>query len=251
MAAPINSRGWWNCYFESQWEDNHGREQTRHFISLLVNYLPSKEHQWISRERRSVLDWGCALGDGVDVLRSAFPCCEISGLDFSQVAVEKARAAYPQYQFLLTDDGVIPSNYDVIVTSNCLEHYPQPFELAARHVEHSRYLYLVMVPFEEPEPKHESHVQRFTINSFPDEIGAFKKLSLTVFRPLPQYWNAPQALVCYGSPEYHAETAAWRDGLDCGTEASSCPGSAQAVRLRIAGHRRNGHQTQQIASSHW
>jgi trans-aconitate methyltransferase len=202
MASPINSLDWWNSYFETQWEQNQGREQTRHFMSQLVQYLPSREHRWISSRSRTILDWGCALGDGVDVLQAEFPACDISGLDFSRVAVKKAQAAYPQYRFLLAEDGAIPSDYDVIVTSNCLEHYSDPFELAARHVRHARYLYIAMLPFEEPAPIDETHVQVFTLRSFPDNIGTFRKLSITVFRPLPRYWNAPQAVACYASAGY-------------------------------------------------
>ena len=202
MASPVNSLEWWNCYFETQWEQNQGREQTRHFMSQLLQYLPSREHRWISSRTRTILDWGCALGDGVDVLQAEFTSCEISGLDFSRVAVEKAKAAYPQCCFLFADDGTIPSEYDVIVTSNCLEHFSDPFGVATRHTEHARYLYIVMVPFEEPEPIDATHVQRFTKHSFPEEIGIFRKLSLTVFRPLPRYWNAPQAIVCYASAAY-------------------------------------------------
>ena len=198
----MNSIEWWNYYFETHWETNQGREQTRHFMSQLLRYLQMGEHRWMSSRSRTILDWGCAFGDGVDVLGAEFGSCEVSGLDFSQVAIEKAKAAYPNGHFLFAEDGAIPSDYDVIVTSNCLEHYSDPFELAARHIEHTRYLYIVMVPFEEPEPIHESHVQRFTFHSFPDEIGPFRKLSLTVFRPLPRYWNAPQAIVCYASADY-------------------------------------------------
>jgi Methyltransferase domain len=202
MAAPINSLEWWDSYFEAQWEHNHGREQTRHFMSELLNYLPAREYQWISSAKRTILDWGCALGEGVDVLHFAFPASEVSGLDFSRTAIDKARAAYPRHRFLWAEDGSIRSDYDVIVTSNCLEHFPDPFAVAARHVEHARYLYLVLVPFEEPVPMAPSHVQRFTAGSFPDQIGHFRKLSLTVFRPLPRFWDAPQSIVCYASPDY-------------------------------------------------
>jgi hypothetical protein len=40
MASSINSLEWWDSYFEAQWEQNHGREQTRHF--------------WTSRAPRSI-----------------------------------------------------------------------------------------------------------------------------------------------------------------------------------------------------
>ena len=202
MASPINSLEWWNDYFQAQWEQNDGRAQTRHFMAQLVEHLPAREHRWISSAKRTILDWGCALGDGVDILQAAFPSCEVSGLDFSPVALQKATASYPNYSFLLAENGAIPFDYDVIVTSNCLEHYSLPFELAGRHVERARYLYIMMVPFDEPHPVHESHVQRFTIDSFPEQIGDFRKLWLTVFRPSPRYWNAPQAIVGYAGPDY-------------------------------------------------
>ena len=202
MPSQMNSIEWWNDYFASQWEANHGRDQTRHFISKLLENLPAREYRWLSSEPRTILDWGCALGDGVDVLCSELPKCEVSGLDFSRTAIEKAEAFYPHHRFILAEDGAVSSDYDVIITSNCLEHYASPFDVAAQHVDRARYLYIAMVPFEEPEPIHESHIQRFTYESFPYQIGRFHCTSLTIFRPLPQYWNAPQAIACYASPEY-------------------------------------------------
>jgi len=123
-------------------------------------------------------------------------------LDFSRTAIDKARATYPRHRFIWTEDGSIDSDYAVLVTSSCLENFADPFAVAACHVQHARYLYLVLVPFEEPGPMAPSHVQRFTAGSFPDQIGQFRKLSLTVFWPLPRFWDAPQSIVCYGRSDY-------------------------------------------------
>jgi trans-aconitate methyltransferase len=202
MKLEINSLDWWNDYFAVQWEFNHGREQTRHFLSKLVHHLAAQEHRWLSAQPRSILDWGCALGEGVEVLSAEFPGSQVTGLDFSRTAIDKARASHPRHRFILSEGGEISDDYDVIVTSNCLEHYPAPFEIAARHICRTRYLYLVMVPFEETEPLHESHVQRFTYQSFPDQIGNFRRRWITIIPVTPPYWNGAQAIACYASPLY-------------------------------------------------
>lgn len=119
----------------------------------------------------------------------------------SQVALEKALHAYPDHEFLWSEAGEITAEYDVILTSNCLEHYSSPFELMASHLGRCRKFHAAMVPFEET-PLHDTHAVRFDLHSFPDELRTFTKLSSTVFRPAPRFWHGRQVLVVYASQLY-------------------------------------------------
>jgi RNA-directed DNA polymerase len=58
MIGPINSLSWWNSYFQNQWEANNGRNQTRYFISRLVDHIAAHEAIWLAAAGRSILDWG-------------------------------------------------------------------------------------------------------------------------------------------------------------------------------------------------
>ncbi len=204
MAVPINSLSWWNGYFEAQWEANGGRDQTRYFISKLVDHLGARESAWLAQPGRSILDWGCAMGDGVDVLCHRFPSAKVTGLDFSQTAIEKAVEQYPQYDFHLSADGNSPHTYDAIITSNCLEHFADPFDVAAGHIRFCKLLYVAMVPFRE-EHLHESHLLRFELDTFPAVIGGFRKLSSVCLFCGSLYWPGEQIIVTYGSPQYCEE----------------------------------------------
>src|SRR5262245_6264002 len=79
MAAPINSLEWWDSYFEAQWEQNHGREQTRHFMSELLSYLPAREYKWISSASRTILDWGARWARGWTFSDPRFPAARSRG----------------------------------------------------------------------------------------------------------------------------------------------------------------------------
>src|SRR5262245_11448892 len=129
QAAPdINSRDWWEKYFQSSWERNGGVGQSRHFMELLVANLPAAERAYLRTRRPEVLDWGCAFGQGVEVLAEAFPTARVIGLDFAINAVQEARSRYPDREFILSDNGSIPREFDVITTSNCLEHFDEPLK---------------------------------------------------------------------------------------------------------------------------
>lgn len=204
MSDAINSLSWWNDYFGAQWEANNGPNQTRYFMTKLVDHLASREAAWLAAPGRSILDWGCALGDGVDVLARRFPSARVSGLDFSRTAIAKAAERYPQFQFQLAEDRRPPGAWDAVLTSNCLEHFADPFAVAAGHLEFCRSLYIAMVPFREG-VLHESHVTRFDVDTFPETMGGFRKLGSAILRCPPLYWNGEQIIVTYGSAGYCGE----------------------------------------------
>jgi SAM-dependent methyltransferase len=203
MALPVNSRAWWDDYFEHQWRESGGREQTRHFMEALTAHLGPAEFAFLSRPGVRILDWGCALGEGVRVLSELFPNAVAEGLDFSAKAVEGARQQNPGLVFHHTD-GSISGEYDVIVTSNCLEHFDKPFDLVRRHLARCRMLYLLLVPLEE-KPLHHTHRARFTLDSFPSEVGDFTFLGAIPVAVDPLVWNGAQVLAAYGSPSYTAQ----------------------------------------------
>lgn len=79
----LESAGQWDQYFQSGWEENDGRIQTRLFAESF-----EKNFHRIPFSCRSVLDCSCALGDSIPVLRRTFPEAELFGFDFSKVAID-------------------------------------------------------------------------------------------------------------------------------------------------------------------
>src|SRR5450759_759732 len=114
-VLEANSAVWWEDYFQFKWEDNHGREQTRHFMERLVAALPPAVTEYLSGHPVSILDWGCAFGDGVDALASAFPLAVVAGYDFSARAIAQGRSAYPRFRFVLAGRDYLEPRYDAVL----------------------------------------------------------------------------------------------------------------------------------------
>jgi len=121
--APVNSRPWWEDYFAAQWDANNGRGQTKYFMQRLVENLPPAEREYLVSREASILDWGCAFGEGVEVLAEAFPRCRVLGMDFAERAVAEARRCFPQHEFHHTPAGSIGNHFDAII---CCLLYTSP-----------------------------------------------------------------------------------------------------------------------------
>jgi SAM-dependent methyltransferase len=200
-VTPVNSLEWWDAYFQHDWEANNGPAQTRHFMEVLVAALPAEVKDWLQSGHRSILDWGCAMGDGVDVLGQAMPGCAVAGLDFAAGALEQARRRYPDYEFIDVRRQEVPKSFDAVVCSNCLEHFETPFRVAAEQLKWCNGVYAILVPYAE-DPLLHFHVYSFVEASFPDQIGVFTRFHSRRVRTDPRFWNGEQLLVLYGSPRF-------------------------------------------------
>ncbi|MGI8839015.1 MAG: methyltransferase domain-containing protein [Pyrinomonadaceae bacterium] len=76
-----------------------------------------------------LLDVGCATGEFLKLARSR--SWEVSGLEFSEWAVSKARSAHSLsvMQGGLPDSRIPNSTYDVVTLWDCIEHLPEPREV--------------------------------------------------------------------------------------------------------------------------
>ncbi|HWN98037.1 MAG TPA: glycosyltransferase, partial [Blastocatellia bacterium] len=209
-SCPINSRSWWEEYFAKEWDAHGGSDQTRHFMERLIAELPAPEKDYLRSQPVRVLDWGCAFGEGVEVLAEAFPGCRVTGLDFASRAIEQARLRYPNREFILTETDDIPGQFDVIVTSNCLEHFEIPIELVNAHLRSCNKFYVALVPYDEF-PLSDYHRSHLTEESFPERLGGFIRLCANRVEIDPLYWNGQQLLVVYGSQSYLRERGSATD----------------------------------------
>ena len=134
--------------------------------TVLAN-LPEPEKSYLTTNSLAILDWGCAFGEGVAELAKAFPLSRVTGLDFSRPAIAEARIRNPGFEYIWSEDGAIPRNFDVIVTSNCLEHFDAPLAMSKKHLAACNTLYVVLVPYNEAPPLHPQHRVQFQVQSFP------------------------------------------------------------------------------------
>jgi len=80
-VMEINSQKWWDNEFEVNWTVGiDGRIQTKYFANMFLNTIPFEM-------KGNVLDWGCALGQGLEAIQHKFPKCKMFGYDFSKIAI--------------------------------------------------------------------------------------------------------------------------------------------------------------------
>jgi GT2 family glycosyltransferase/glycosyltransferase involved in cell wall biosynthesis len=155
----MNDVDYWNNRFSSDWDEKGGPAQSRFFASLLIRVLPP----WIRqafREGASVLDWGCAEGDGTSVISQSFPGARVEGNDFSTEAVRVAAARYPSIQFHAEDllsEQHSDRRWDFIVSSNTLEHFHEPWITLEKIATSAARGVVLLLPYDEHQRIEEHH----------------------------------------------------------------------------------------------
>lgn len=95
----INTNSYWNKRFEENWESCEGPAQSRFFSKIAMQNLPTWLLDVIKQHNLTMVDWGCAQGDGTEELVRYIPCEQITGVDFSKTAIEQANRRYPNIKF--------------------------------------------------------------------------------------------------------------------------------------------------------
>jgi hypothetical protein len=194
-------RQWLNDQFRTSWETSNGPAQSAYFMSCVLDNLPEVARAAIDASRFSIMDWGCAFGEGAAALKKAFPASDIVGVDLSDEAVAHAATRHPEVTFIRSDG--VPHPSDVIVTSNCLEHMVNPLGVIREHLASCRQLYIVLVPYDE-HPLMDGHRSQFREESFPEHLAGWTRLAAAHFPTNPTFWAGRQMLVLYGSPSFMA-----------------------------------------------
>ncbi|MEK6302791.1 MAG: glycosyltransferase [Acidobacteriota bacterium] len=194
----------------ANWDSQGVAAHAYYSMQQLLAELPLPEAAFMHSMTLSILDWGCALGEGVELLAQAFPQFQITGLGFTPTAIEQARSRHPKREFILAENGAIPAEFDVIIASICLGHFEHPLEIVTAHLRSCRELYIALVPSFEFPPS-ESHRFRFNEDSFPARIGDRVRLCAKTIEANSSFWNRKQLLVVYGSPSYLSKCRTERD----------------------------------------
>lgn len=205
-AAAVNSLAYWDGRFDGEWEAVHGRAQSRFFGELARALWPA----WLAERMRagsmSLCDWGCALGDGTAEL-SSLAAVPVTGVDFSAVAVQQAQKLYPQCRFMAADwlaEGSTAEPFDVVFSSNTLEHFDAPWTVFASLAHRARAYIVLLLPYQEPaealNPEHRYRFDRATIPLCPQPGWVLCDAATTDLGPSP-FWAGKQVLLVYGRDE--------------------------------------------------
>lgn len=185
-----------NDSFQCDWIFNQGIDQSRCFMNIVVDQLCISAEKFNEQNVHTVLDWGCAMGSGTDVLVDFFidlkVPASIKGLDISWNAINAAQQIYKNIPFICDDH--ISDNYDMIVTSNCLEHFENPQDFMKDHMAHTNKYYAVLVPYNDNFTV--GHLYAFTEVDFPKILNGFKRIYLSIVPPC-SHWTEEQIFVLY------------------------------------------------------
>lgn len=201
---PMNSQAYWNERFTNgDWGASGGPAQTDFFARVALGEVPEAIVRDIRERRLTVCDWGCGEGEATRLLAEAWGV-EVTGIDTAEAALATARARHPGHEFVYSPEG-LDRTYDVLFTSNTLEHFQDPWGALERLLPKTRCYAFMLVPFEERAriPEHE---YTFELERFPPSLGQFDLVGLSVVdcSRLPETrWPGAQALATYaprGSP---------------------------------------------------
>ena len=133
LVKDVNSKSYWDKRFNEDWESAGGMAQNRSFTRLAIEHLPDWLVSEIRRESLSLVDWGCAQGDGTNEWAACIGYQQVTGVDFSSVAVKKATQNYSHIRFVsenwLSEEKQVTESFDILFSSNTLEHFHDPYEV--------------------------------------------------------------------------------------------------------------------------
>ncbi len=134
-----NTKRYWNRKLASEgdsWRDFP--------YEYLVQFLPQGSGF-------SLLDIGCALGDGCLLMKKHFPHSTISGADFSESGIKKARQRSEEINFILMDvtRDEPPDKYDYITIVHTLEHFNDPYPIVDKCLNFVNKAVIIQVPYVE------------------------------------------------------------------------------------------------------
>jgi 2-polyprenyl-3-methyl-5-hydroxy-6-metoxy-1,4-benzoquinol methylase len=137
FSTNLNSKRYWNdklSEFENFWRNEN-------YYYLFDLFPEDKEF--------SLLDIGCALGDGCELLQEKFPRAKITGIDISDVGIEKAKKKTKKVNYRVMDilKDPIPEKYDYIIIVQTLEHFDDPFVVVDKCLGHIKSALIVSTPY--------------------------------------------------------------------------------------------------------
>ncbi|MEC6798285.1 class I SAM-dependent methyltransferase [Photobacterium sp. S4TG1] len=209
----INSKSYWESRFKKDWIEHGGEEQSKFFATVILKSLNKPLISFLSRDDIVMIDWGCATGDGTSIFHQHINK-NIVGVDFSNNAINKASEKYPQINFKcenwLSPELELQDKYNVLISSNTLEHFDEPFSTLSIISEKIENMLILAVPFEEYERISE-HCFTFDGNNLPYIFNNKWILSfvdvIDCTNLNPTYWNGKQIVLVYSKLEWLKEQA--------------------------------------------
>ncbi len=139
LGLNPNTREYWNrklARFNGFWRTDHYR--------LILELLPTQMPF-------TLLDVGCALGDGCELIQKQLPLAAVTGIDFSVVGIRAARRknSFVRYRVMDILKDPIGETYDYITIIQTLEHFDDPYPVVEKCLRHTRQSLIVSTPYDQ------------------------------------------------------------------------------------------------------
>lgn len=201
--SQINSDKYWDQRFRDDWEQCAGPQQSRFFARLAVENLPAWLLEQVRQQKLTFADWGCAQGDGTDMLASYLDPKLLTGVDFSDVAITEASKRYPAIKFSTEnwlEAEADDTTYDIVFSSNTLEHFHQPYDVLQHLVDRAQKAIVLALPYREME-RIDEHFYTFLPENVPLQLSNDFRLvwsRVVDCRELPETeWPGEQIVLVY------------------------------------------------------
>ncbi|WP_262029290.1 glycosyltransferase [Microvirga sp. Mcv34] len=205
QVPPTNSAEYWDRRFEQDWQEKGGQEQSRFFYHLALDHMPKWLVRLIRTERLTICDWGCATGEGADLLAHHLNA-QVTGIDFSEAAIAEAKSRFKKPSFRAVDllQESIEERYDVVLSSNTLEHFSDPWGVLESISTYAQQALVILIPYREYD-RHFEHEYSFDEKNIPALVaGEFHLVFSQVIDTgglKPSYWPGEQILLVYAKPQ--------------------------------------------------
>jgi len=125
------------------WDQVGGDIKTRQFAVGLLAAVDLKEFLGVT----SILDYGCATGESLPVLKTAFPNSRLFLYDLSDQGMKKAIQKYQKS--LGAEQWDQKSKVDLIYCSNVIEHVQNPSQFLSKLISSANKYVVIQCPFNE------------------------------------------------------------------------------------------------------
>lgn len=204
----VNSSEYWDGRFSTDWESHEGPRQSRFFATLAIENLPPWLLRRIDAEKLTLADWGCAQGDGTEALSHRVPPDQLTGVDFSEIAIAQAATRYSTIRFVcqnwLEGDSA-NATFDIVFSSNTLEHFHSPYDVLDRISHRASKAVVLALPYRELE-RIEEHFYTFLPENIPAKLNNGFRLAWSRVidcRKVPgAMWGGDQIILVYADSEW-------------------------------------------------
>ncbi len=212
-TTTVNSDTYWDTRFVENWESFDGPAQSRFFARIAIENLPCWLVNQLKSQSLTLADWGCAQGDGTDVWVNYIDVKQLTGVDFSRVAIEQAAERYPSMRFInenwLTENEDQRELFDIVFSSNTLEHFHNPYDALRDLSKRAKKAVVLALPYRELD-RIDEHFFSFLPENIPIILSnGFRLIWSRVVdcRSLPNsLWGGEQIILLYADSN-------WVDGL--------------------------------------